>query len=331
MRVTLDIVIPAYNAEEYIKKTLVSICDFSLNNLFLKINIIIINDGSTDKTLEIINCFNVDECNVSLKIINQNNAGVSTARNTGIDNLQSNYVIFLDADDCLNNIILNDRVEFLLKNEADCVSFSYEKEIKNKKRKLINFKAGTYSKEKALDLFCHRLVTFGVGNTIFKTEIIKNNMMYFPPFKYGEDSSFTMRYLSNIKKSVYVINQSIFCYNYNDSSVMNSSFSTSRYDSVFSVQDTRLFFKNKNYLLPKTIDFFELNEFRGVVQEYIKYNNTVDDEMISFFNKRPVDINIRMFFCKKRTFWFLCNYVFYKYPMIYSYIVLVLLRVKNII
>ena len=86
-----SVIIPLYNKEKYIQNTLN--CVF--NQSFYNFEVIIVNDGSTDRSLVILEEFSDDR----LKIIHQKNQGVSAARNTGMENVQADYICFLDADD----------------------------------------------------------------------------------------------------------------------------------------------------------------------------------------------------------------------------------------
>lgn len=89
----ISIIIPVFNGEKFLKRCLESI----INQSFYNIEIIIVNDGSTDRTLEI--CKKISEKDRRFKIINQENAGVSTARNVGLDIASGKYIYFVDADD----------------------------------------------------------------------------------------------------------------------------------------------------------------------------------------------------------------------------------------
>ena len=90
-----SIIIPAYNAEKYIELCLDSISKQSFNDYEL----IIINDGSTDHTFNICNRFALNKKQIHL--INKENAGVSVARNVGLQQAEGEYVLFVDADDIL--------------------------------------------------------------------------------------------------------------------------------------------------------------------------------------------------------------------------------------
>lgn len=86
----VSVVIPAYNAEEYIEETLQSV----LTQTYKNIEVIVVDDGSTDRTLQIINKYKSD-----LMLITQKNKGVSVARNTAVDKAMGEWIAFIDADD----------------------------------------------------------------------------------------------------------------------------------------------------------------------------------------------------------------------------------------
>ena len=89
----VSIVVPVYNAEKYIRECIDSI----INQKYQNIELILVNDGSTDNSYDIINGFNDNR----IIIINQENQGVSTARNIGIEAAKGDYFCFVDADDLL--------------------------------------------------------------------------------------------------------------------------------------------------------------------------------------------------------------------------------------
>lgn len=95
-----SVIIPLYNKENHIKKTIDSV----INQTFLEFEIIIVNDGSTDQSLHIVETIN----NKKIKIYTTENKGVSAARNFGINKASSNLIVFLDADDTWYNHHLED-------------------------------------------------------------------------------------------------------------------------------------------------------------------------------------------------------------------------------
>ena len=106
----VSIIIPCYNGELFIKKTI----DSALNQTYKKLEIIIVNDGSKDKTYEEICRYEAQ----GVKIINKPNTGVSDSRNIGMKYASGDYIMFLDADDILEPDYLERRIELLEKDKT---------------------------------------------------------------------------------------------------------------------------------------------------------------------------------------------------------------------
>lgn len=92
-KIKISIIIPVYNVEKYIEECLISV----LNQTMKEIEIICINDGSTDNSLKILN--NYKNKNENIRIVNQENSGLSNARNVGLSLAKGEYIFFLDSDD----------------------------------------------------------------------------------------------------------------------------------------------------------------------------------------------------------------------------------------
>ena len=108
----VSVIIPAYNAEKYISDAINSV----LNQSYSNFELIIVNDGSTDKTGEIIN---MHLPHPRINYIEQKNKGVSSARNSGMQNAKGEYFTFLDADDCFEPANLELKIKLLEQNQ-DC-------------------------------------------------------------------------------------------------------------------------------------------------------------------------------------------------------------------
>ena len=100
----VSIIIPAYNVEKYIEKCLSSI----LEQTYTNIEVVVVDDGSTDKTGQLID--SVTQQDSRVHVIHKKNAGVSAARNSGIEMSTGEYLVFVDGDDC----IAHDYVEYML-------------------------------------------------------------------------------------------------------------------------------------------------------------------------------------------------------------------------
>ncbi|HGY8149025.1 TPA: glycosyltransferase family 2 protein, partial [Escherichia coli] len=119
----VSIIIPAYNAQDWIERCLVS----CLNQSYQNIEIIVINDGSTDNTANILEKFNVNK----LKIFHEKNSGVAIARRKGLDYSRGEYIFFLDSDDFINESALEILVTKIDNYNADVV-IAQAKHLKKK-------------------------------------------------------------------------------------------------------------------------------------------------------------------------------------------------------
>lgn len=129
--VKISVIVPVYNVEGYLNECL----DSLLNQTFKDFEVICVNDGSTDKSLDILNDYAQRYSN--FHVFSKENGGLGSARNCGLKHAQGDYIIFLDSDDLLYDYSLETLYDNALKNKSDFVFFKYaniddEGHIKNK-------------------------------------------------------------------------------------------------------------------------------------------------------------------------------------------------------
>ena len=149
----VSVIIPVYNIEKYIVKCVKSVMEQSYKDL----EIIIINDGSSDSSYEL--CMELAENDSRIKVISQKNSGLSKARNTGIDNANGEWIIFLDGDDWLDRYCIEKCLEVSLAS-TDIVMFPYIREYPNNPRKVELFSQNqkVFSKMEIEQCIIRRLV-----------------------------------------------------------------------------------------------------------------------------------------------------------------------------
>jgi hypothetical protein len=163
--VKVSVIIPVYNGENYIKDCLDSV----LNQTLKDIQIIIINDGSIDNTQNIIEEY-YNRYPEKIKIVNKQNEGQGKARNIGIGLAQGEFITFVDADDTIENNML----EKLYKKEADVILCDYYQVIEENKKivKAIPIKNGDIKKDFIVSVA-------GPCNKLIRTSILnKNNLLF---------------------------------------------------------------------------------------------------------------------------------------------------------
>lgn len=185
----ISVIIPVYNREKYIGKCIESVLRQDYGN----IEIIIIDDGSTDNTKEKI--YTYISKNNNIRYYYQENSGVSNARNKGVSYSSGEYVIFLDSDDCWNTSLLRKEIEEILKKQ---INVCYCGMMKNNidtgvmKKDKIRFKEGNIIIEFLKEYMNAQTITWLIKKDI----LIKNNIVFKDTLNYGEDLLFFLKLLS---------------------------------------------------------------------------------------------------------------------------------------
>lgn len=138
--VKISVVIPVYNVSAYIGKCLMSL----LNQTEQADEVILVNDGSTDNSLEIIEEF-IQTHQLDYKVLNQKNSGQSSARNTGVLFCTMPYIVFVDSDDYVNNDMIKTYKEILSETQAQVVVCDYERVFEDSSIKPIEISGGRFS------------------------------------------------------------------------------------------------------------------------------------------------------------------------------------------
>ena len=184
----ISVIVPVYNASQYIGKTLDSI----IAQDFDSFEIIVIDDGSTDDSMEIINqC--LDGCEMPHKVIHQENAGVSVARNVGIEESKGDYLAFVDADDHISK----NHLSSLYNGKTDFSLTLYAKEEGDKLTSLDTYSQDLISTYDFIKMELNMQITFNFFQLLYRSAIIKdNNIRFTPGTVYGEDTEFAHKALS---------------------------------------------------------------------------------------------------------------------------------------
>lgn len=198
-KLELSIIIPVYNVEQYIEECIESVLQQNLNNY----EIIIVNDGSTDKTNEILEKYKVVN---NVKIINQKNKGLSAARNIGLKNCSGKYLLFLDSDDFLEKNSVKKILYEIQYNNLEILAFNfwtyYDKEkYFLEKRALITKRI--FSGEEYLKLNLKTKSYPMSWLNIYNRDFILKNNLFFKENILHEDVEFNIKLLLQVKKMSY--------------------------------------------------------------------------------------------------------------------------------
>lgn len=216
----ISVIIPCYNAQHTIEHTLESL----RKQTYQDFEVVIINDGSKDGTLEVVEKYR--HCHpININIINQDNSGVSVARNSGIKEAKGEFITLLDADDYYESTFLEYLFRGLVENDVDIAFCRYvrKRQKKNKDIEKKHIEKVKLTKYEIIDLYKdNRMNCLNAWCAIYKTNILKRNDIVFPEgIKYGEDTEFFCKYLYHCDAGGIFINRCLYQYIINADSVMH--------------------------------------------------------------------------------------------------------------
>lgn len=196
--ILISIIVPVYNVEQYLEKCIISL----INQTHKKIEIILVDDGSTDKSGLICDKYHLKDSRV--KVVHKSNGGLSDARNAGLDISQGTYIGFVDADDYVDHTMYRTLLEMCLKENVkiSCVRFDTFgdatlpiPEPTYKKMRLTSDEFLMILCDQNSNYYYH--ASFSVWDRLYHKEVI--NGLYFPMGRCFEDILFTTRAIINAK------------------------------------------------------------------------------------------------------------------------------------
>lgn len=221
----ITIIVPVYNVERYLQQCIESLINQSYENL----EIILVNDGSTDASGEI--CDKYSSVDNRVKVIHKKNEGVSIARNTGLKEASGEYIAFVDGDDFLDKDIYFKLFQIINNSKYDLVMCRFYKSFSNRNNVIENepLKEGEYKKEEIFKKLILPMIGNSFKNTgkelimgavwrcLYKKEIIEKNRIEFPIIKIAEDMLFHLNYLGYCN-CVYILEEALYFYRFNEMS-----------------------------------------------------------------------------------------------------------------
>ena len=265
MSPTVSIIIPVYNSDRYLRECLDSV----INQTLKDIEILCVNDGSTDNSLSILEEYAQKDARI--KIINQENKGQSVARNRGLDIALGEFIAFIDSDD---TFLSDNALETVLNNfthDVDFVNFgiflNIEPDVKTKiKDKDVNPKLS--GKIKICENIMYQTPVY-VWNKIFRKNIIDKYSLRFPDGLLFEDCVFTYSYLA-LSNYGYYLNDKFYSYLIRKGSTMNSLNKNNKkgIDHIYCMKELFNFYYTNN-LIVSYQDLFE-NLFVLYIKHAIK-------------------------------------------------------------
>lgn len=220
----VSILIPAYNAEKTIQRCIDSVLQQTLDDY----EVIVVDDGSTDRTQSILREY--EKKNTQVKIISQENKGVASTRNILLDQASGEFILFVDADDWIQHDMLEKMINMMA--DADIVFCAFDNS-ENSDEVLYVDKVQTECWDQSMQLvefLKHKRMTGMLWNKLVRKEIT-NGCIFNPQTGYGEDAEFLWQVLQNSKKMI-VTNEILYHHTLELTSISHRTFSNEKYSAI---------------------------------------------------------------------------------------------------
>lgn len=246
-------IVPMYNIQDYIEKCVTSILEQTYKNF----EVIVVDDGSTDNSYEIVKKYESDK----LKIVQKQNGGLSSARNEGMKYITGDYVWFIDGDDYIENNALELLYNKILEKEYDVICFSHICDYGDKKIKI--YDKYSWEKTNELTLLCN-----SAWSKIYKKDFYTKHNFKFLEGKIYEDLAL-IPFIMVKAENIGGIEEHIYNYVQRNGSIMNSgkTFKTNRDDKFDALEKLYSLFK-EDELYNKHFDELEFLAIRHLILVY---------------------------------------------------------------
>lgn len=276
----ISVILPIYNSEKYIKKCLDSI----VNQLNFIYELIIINDGSTDNSINIIKKY--QEKYENIKLYNIKNEGISNARNYGIDKVKSKYFIFVDSDDYISEELIQ-KLSNHLKEDYDLIRYQaiMVNDI-NVEREFDTKFYGKYNGIELLNAFCESDEIFGPPWLYcYKKKVFEKNKLSYAYGRIQEDFGLTPLILSKSEKVLSINYVGYYYYKSTNSIMRNDNYNNTLkkfFDVLYHYEFLLLEFKKEKLDSENIINYLKkvvyLKYKKLTKEDQKKYKNLIDEK-----------------------------------------------------
>lgn len=216
----LSVIVPIFNASQFLKESLDSVLNQNVQDL----EVICVNDGSTDNSLEILKGYK----DKRIKIFSQENKGPSATRNRGLKEAEGEYVAFFDADDIVTPVMYEKMLDIAIKEDLDIVMCGFQY-FPHKVVRIPDFKSNMVvdpitflSKNKKIHTTSD--LCFSWRFIFKKSFLLNNNLQFIESIKYGEDMVFNLRAIMKTKR-IFLIPEPLYLYRVdNPNSIMSKKY-----------------------------------------------------------------------------------------------------------
>lgn len=283
----VSVIIPVYNVAPFLREALESV----VNQSYDKLEIIVVDDGSTDGSGAICEEYGRD---ARVRVIHKSNCGLSNARNIGLEYCTGQYIAFLDSDDAYHIDFCRLMLETATTTQADVVVCKYMvfhtlREMKRQRTRIVrpSLESGDYSRKDALRALAEGRFGFNVWNRLYKRRLWEK--VRFPDGLNFEDVDTTCRIL-DICASVYVLDRPLYLYRVRRGSITNTASWKNYFDSEIAHANLKLFIDAHT---PEVFGREHARKvcqarFGGMVTQCVEFKNSADKALFEVLRERII-------------------------------------------
>ncbi len=318
----LSIIIPLYNVEKYIGKCLDSI--FSQQVSDKDYEVIVVNDGTPDNSMAIVESY---MCHSNLKIVNQENKGLSGARNRGIQEATGDYIWFVDSDDFVAEKSLNIIFDIIEKFHAKVYAFPHRR-VYEKDGSMSPEMTGIRDGFVSMDEYCDSpLCSSCVPFYVFERDFFIKNELFFHEGVYHEDMEFLAK-LNVVCDHIFICSSTLYYYLIRVSGSIMTSFNIKRAYDCVKIVDELTRYKNENLIerkkkmmINKSIAFLFILSLLNIKKFYESKN----DDAVQYVNDVSSIVTFRkywqiLFHHKFTPYVIVCMICIFVSPKIFLYL-----------
>lgn len=263
----ISIIVPIYNIEKYIEECIKSI----LCQTYSKIEILLINDGSTDRSGEI--CQNYAQIDSRIKVLIKENGGLSSARNYGIKHAAGDYYLFVDGDDTIEKDMCQILLNLLKKKKAEiAISSMYRGEKKVKKERIQKYTPKSAIKQ----MLKEKTFNTSACGKLFQKEVF--NGIWFPEDKIYEDLATIYKVFHKAEKIIFY-NVPLYYYRKREGSIMQQRFHKKKLD-IIGISKEQIEFLKEFYPGLERISYNRLVRYCISFLKELAQNGDIENEAV---------------------------------------------------
>lgn len=289
----VSVLLPVYNTENYLKKCIESV----LNQNYENIELIIIDDGSTDNSGKICDFYEIKDKRV--RVLHKSNEGKSAALNIAIGMANGEYITFIDSDDWVDKNIYSELINALIKYDADIVNCGFYHEYKNKSNEFKSSSLKIYDGNTLIEN-CYKdgYVNYAIWSKLYKKEIF--NSILFPSNCQYEDAYIYFLVLEKIKKCI-VLPKALYHYRQRKGSITYNYFNEKQLELINVHKKNKKYIEEKYPILKSFINKDLLLAYKQILQSIVLSNLKYDELSFNVYleAKKYIRKNLKFIFFSK--------------------------------